>query len=227
METYAQLFSTTVASFYGVVRAHFPPDPGYITAFGVMLAAVAGWRTYHVVSKGTLRKSWMDSFHSVHDKFWENQEIADVRRWIAADEEYRDLESILSLRVNGGDANVLSPEANRKLEKVDKFCAVLQRIEFFKHANMERNTRILWHYSFSDFWMRKIDSREALRQYIKLYWKGVTLTGFVTGSEQRKWEKKSKRNAKIGLGVEPPAAGSPGVVTLDSAKNGWQKDAAE
>lgn len=150
----------------------------FLSGVSLLLAACAAWVTVFKINRRAMYMTWLDGFRALYAEFWQNRNIARVRSWISSDVEYAELEKILLERLKS-KRNLLNAEANKTLEQIDQFCALLVRIEFFDRTIMTRQQRDLWQRTYGDFWGKKINEREALRQYMEEYWPGVGTRTFL------------------------------------------------
>lgn len=111
---------------------------------------------------------WLDTFRTLHADFWNNQDMAIVRKWIACDEAYEEIRPILLNRLNHKQ---VSKEDYDKLEMIDKFGAFMVRatkIIPLKMTNEQLRTLHALHY---DYWLQKcIKDRTELADYLREFW---------------------------------------------------------
>jgi hypothetical protein len=145
-----------------------------LSGFALLLAATATWVTYLFIARRTMQNAWIDTYRVLHAEFWKDDNIAIVRNWITSEVAYVEVEKILSERLKS-EENHLNSSENQTLEKIDKFCALLIRIQFFENSRMTKTQRDLWNKTYGNYWLRKIQQRKALRNYISAYWPSIRL----------------------------------------------------
>lgn len=138
-----------------------------------IIAAVAGFSTL-VFQRKTMIDQWRSEFDSLHSDFWENENAAKVRRWIANELEYAKLEDVLTRRMSGPDISLNSVDAhdNAILEQLDQFLSVLLRVVSFGGTRMTKQQRQLFRTSFEFYWFSKLRDRTVLMDYIDHFWDG-------------------------------------------------------
>jgi hypothetical protein len=141
----------------------------FISGIGMFAIAFAAWITLFVINRRALQMSWLDGFQKLYADFWDDEEIAIVRSWIASDIIYKGIESILIERLKT-DNNLLDSKSYSAIDKIDKFCSLLVRMNFFNETGMTSAQRNLWQATYGAFWINKIAEREALALYIRKYW---------------------------------------------------------
>jgi len=160
----------------GAFIIKFGPSLGpLLGGIGLCLAATAAWVTYAFFYRRTRDAAWIERYRVLYSEFWKESTIAEVRGWITSEIEYKDIQKILKERLGSGDKNYLQPDQNKKLEKIDQFCSLLVRIEYFYRATMTRRQRKLWKVTFGNYWVKKVVEREELRQYIEKYWPNMLI----------------------------------------------------
>jgi hypothetical protein len=164
-----------------------------ISAVALCVAAAGTWVTYIFFHRKTMQVTWIDSYRTLYAEFWKEENNAIVRNLITSDIAYAGIERVLIKRLKS-DNNDLSDSENEVLERIDKFCALLVRIQFFESLKPSQKQRDLWNKTYGDFWIIKIRKREALRDYIVKFWPGVELETVL----------KKRRPALLGLRLQWP-----------------------
>jgi hypothetical protein len=153
------------------------PPPELLTAISticLILTAAAAWTTFFLYYRKTLDANWLDGFRRLYAEFWNDECAANVRRWLVSEEEYAELESILAKRL-ASDKNYLTVEENKRLDVIDRYCALMTRIVYFVRREGgrkqgKRNRRRELMDTIFMFWIRKAHSRSKLADYIRAYW---------------------------------------------------------
>jgi hypothetical protein len=138
------------------------------------VSAMAAWITY-LLQRKIRQAERRDSYREMYTEFWKDDDNTVVRNWITNDVEYEPVKDVLKRRKESGKNNTLSAEHNKFLERIDRFCAFLIRVQYFEAPIMSLAQRRLWNRTFSDFWIHRIRARTELADYINTYWDGITL----------------------------------------------------
>jgi hypothetical protein len=110
-----------------------------LSGIGLIVTATAAWTTYIFYYRKTTDANWLDTFRKLYEEFWKSDEMARMRKYLASDDEYANLEAILIERV-ADTRNKLNSEQNDKLELVDRFCALMIRILSFGEVSTKTST---------------------------------------------------------------------------------------
>ncbi len=136
---------------------------------GAFIAAIAAFN----ITRRQAEDAWIDRFRVLYAEFWLNPDIAVVREWIINENAYKELEAVLILR----NSNILCevPHADHeKLDKIDRFCAIIARIQSFDERRIPRHQRALWTKQLNGaFWVAKIRLRAELAKYVKNHWQEI------------------------------------------------------
>jgi hypothetical protein len=150
-----------------------------LSGVSLFLAAVIAWVVYNFAEKKNVEAAWINSCSGLYSEFWKDDRIAEVRYWIASDAGYAEIQPILAARMRD-KRNTLGAAESKVLEKIDVFCAVISRIQFFLEfsyrVRLTPRQRALWEIAYGDFWISKISSRPELADYVREYWTGIALT---------------------------------------------------
>src|SRR5450631_3830406 len=111
-----------------------------ISGFALILTASAAWVTYFLIARRTVQNAWIDTYRVLNAEYWKDDNIAAVRHWITSEVAYADVEKVLNERLKAKE-NRLTSADNEVLEKIDKLCASLVRIQFFESSNMTKRQR--------------------------------------------------------------------------------------
>jgi len=107
-----------------------------VSAFSLASGSAATWIIYNTIQKRSLHTEWLTSFRVIYQEFWKEEHNSIVRRWIASDAEYTEIQEILIERNNGVGQNNLDSSKNAKLDKLDGFLALLSRVTTFEKNRM-------------------------------------------------------------------------------------------
>src|ERR1700724_1053173 len=99
-----------------------------LSGIGLMTAAIVAMWTLHFVHGRTLEMSWAAAFRALYAEFWNDDQMAVVRKWIISEEEYLKISELLRKRL-ASEKNLLNSEENDKLEKIDRFISLMVRIK--------------------------------------------------------------------------------------------------
>jgi hypothetical protein len=141
----------------------------FLGGLGVIIGATAAWFAYFFVQRRNAYLQWVDGFRAIYAEFWKDDVISQVRRWITSDKEYETLKKVLDLRLCG-ERNNLTPQENETIEKLDRFLALIMRVESFDKGRWHADQKELWDSLFERFWIKLLFSRPEVCQYIFKYW---------------------------------------------------------
>jgi hypothetical protein len=141
---------------------------------GLSLAVAAGMAvaTLLLVHTRTGDREWVEGFRDMYAEFWKDDDIAEVRRWIVSEVEYPEIHAILSKRLKSNQ-NWLDESANKKLEKIDKFCSLLTRMHYFCRLARSKQERDKWQKLYVRYWVDRIHARDDFRDYMLQFWEST------------------------------------------------------
>jgi hypothetical protein len=124
------------------------------------------------------KDAWLRDFRELHKAFWNDEAMADVRAWLANEQAYREIVSVLVARksVEEGALNPakISREDYIVLEKLDKFCNLMTSVQVLDPSFS--NHKKLWQRLFVEYWVEQIfsDARSELGWYVDKFYKELT-----------------------------------------------------
>jgi hypothetical protein len=123
--------------FYAPDHTHSPLEfvGSFIGGVSLFVTAIAIWFEANTITARNFQVDQyvnaVNAFRSIYDEFWTEDDIAEVRCWLVSEVEYNEnLRGILADRCKS-EINRLKHEHNHKLDKLDRFLAVLVRIRSF------------------------------------------------------------------------------------------------
>jgi hypothetical protein len=140
---------------------------------GVLISSLCAGVTVTIISLYQKRKQWVDDFRALYAEFWNDKDISQVRRWIVSDTLYNDVvKPVLTQRIEKG-YNDLDEDGSLKIDMIDKFMALIIRLETLEgSARTKRQRTLVERFLFSKHWKDKARARPELREYIATSWKG-------------------------------------------------------
>jgi hypothetical protein len=122
------------------------------------------------------RKQWIDDFRTLYAEFWKDADVSRVRRWIISNKLYDQVLKPVLIKRNQNSSD-LNEDEGMVLDDVDKFIAVIIRLEALEETRMTRRQRaLIQKLFFSRYWKTAAASRPELRTYISRDWAGeITL----------------------------------------------------
>jgi hypothetical protein len=154
-----------------------------ISIIGVVIA----WLLYRL-NVQQQRDTWLRTFKDMHEAFWNDADMAEVRAWLACQAAYLEIEPILAKRkrIEDGkdDPRNLSKEEYATLEKLDKFFNFMQRtLAIIERVKVARH-RDLWHQFYVQYWLNVLrrEDRTLLQWYVKKFY-NLTVGKLITPSE--------------------------------------------
>ena len=154
----------------------------FIGGISLAITALLAGLTAATFNKRSLHLTWINSFRQLYDEYWRDPAIAQARRWISNDIEYLEVEPILLERLKT-ETNKLDSAANDAIETIDRFCALITKVEYFDRTMMTGGQRDLWEGAYVDYWLRKMSEREALREYVRRFWPRIPIVAFPGAAE--------------------------------------------
>jgi gamma-glutamylcyclotransferase (GGCT)/AIG2-like uncharacterized protein YtfP len=141
------------------------------SGLSLLAGAIIAGISYRNFYRRTLYASWMERYREAHAEFWNDTVIAEVRSWIVNKQQYASLENVLGKRL-ASEENDLTSDENFKLEKLDRFCALISRINLLQDDARTRKQRSLWQEIGGIYWLEKMQTpdRMALKRYVEQYW---------------------------------------------------------
>lgn len=115
-----------------------------ISIFGVLVALFA----YRLAARKQT-DAWFQALNDFHQYFWDDQDLKQVRTWIANDQAYLYLESIIGKRLKGRIN--LDEDQYSELEKIDKFFNFIQRVYIV--SQQLGNQQELWKRLYFQYWI--------------------------------------------------------------------------
>ena len=148
-----------------------------IDLIGTIILGIAGllisWAVYQQTNQRA-RETWLRTFASIHEAFWDDPDIHEVRCWLAYPRAYETLRTVLLKRQALSDEAQDVPDLEREeflmLDKLDKYLNTLLRVitinpEVSKH-------RDLWNALHFKYWLNAcLDLRRPeLNWYVKKFY---------------------------------------------------------
>lgn len=140
-----------------------------LTGFTALAALGLAYETLEKVHLAKRRADWLESFRLLYREFWQDDTIAEVRLWMVNDRAYETPRAVL-LRRQTTVANTLDTYDNAVLEKLDRFCALMVRVNTLGALGENEEQQRLWFNLYGRFWLGKMRERDELQQYILRHW---------------------------------------------------------
>jgi hypothetical protein len=140
-----------------------------IGGISALVAVCIAGLTLLMVHLRQQRTAWFDSFRALYAEFWHDDDIAEIRRCIVNEQSYAAMVKVLDRR-NGSDGNALDRYDNALLEKIDRFCALMVRVNSLGEARAGKKERDLWYQLYGRFWFGKLQVRSELWAYLEKHW---------------------------------------------------------
>jgi hypothetical protein len=124
------------------------------------------------------RDAWLRDFRELHKVFWNDEAMADVRAWLANEQAYREIVSVLVARRNVEEGTLNPAKISREdyvvLEKLDKFCNIMTSVQVLDPSFS--NHKKLWQRLFVEYWVEQIFSknRSELGWYVTKFYRELT-----------------------------------------------------
>jgi len=72
--------------------------------------------------------AWLQHFAAIHDRFWSDDDMKEVRAWFDCQDAYRKVEGVLKKRRDPQAAATITTDEYSELEKLDKFLTLMTRV---------------------------------------------------------------------------------------------------
>ncbi len=135
------------------------------------------------------RDAWLRDFRELHKWFWEDEDMAEVRAWLANETSYQTVAPVLTARRDIDERRVapteISSEQYMVLEKLDKFCNILTSVQVLD-PSFKRHQG-LWRRLFVEYWIEEIFSpdRAEIRWYVERFYHDLS-TDWREGSDAQR-----------------------------------------
>lgn len=127
-------------------------------------------RHYQLLARND-ENGWYKEFRELYSEFWDSLDMAQVRAWIACDESYNAIRTVLTQRLSGN----VSASDYSVLEKIDKFCALMTCIIDMDARPENDKQKELWQSLYYKYWIFKMKERAELSSYVMKYWPNIPL----------------------------------------------------
>jgi hypothetical protein len=142
------------------------------TATAISTSGIVAFRAFQLNSKIT-QEPWSVIFRELHNEFWNDPEIARVRKWLCSDEAYeKELLPVLQSR----KCKPVDSSSYEILESLDKYCALMVRVnslQSYKTYSMNAEQQYSYEVLGYDLWLHKTIQRKEIHEYIKSHWKNL------------------------------------------------------
>ncbi len=150
-----------------------------VTTLVGIVGAVLSWAVYRL-STQQRDDSWLQLFGSIHDEFWNDEDLKEVRAWLACDAAYGDVGHVLHKRRDPERASSLTSDEYAKIEKLDKFLNLMTRIVSLD-PQIEQQRELL-RVLFFTYWLRlaigmtpdDANVREDLHWYVRKFYPTIS-----------------------------------------------------
>lgn len=135
---------------------------GIVELLTLVSGAVIAFFLYRL-DAASRKDNWVKTLRDFHQFFWTDDDLKDVRQWIANDMDYEDIRDVLRLR---NEKKSVSSDKYNTLEKIDKFAALLLAYKRVMPRDLGHDD--LLKRLFDDYWLGSItkEKRPELREYI-------------------------------------------------------------
>ncbi len=162
-----------------------------ISGLSLFAGAVVAGISYWNFSRRTLYTNWIERYGKAHSEFWNDNDIAEARSCIEYRRQYDEISKIISKiilsRLTSEDGD-LTDEEEKRLEKLDRFCALISRIYLLEEDATTAKQRNLWRDIGGVYFIERMQTPErmAFKRYIETFWpdlnKKISYNLFVYGT---------------------------------------------
>jgi gamma-glutamylcyclotransferase (GGCT)/AIG2-like uncharacterized protein YtfP len=162
-----------------------------LSGLGVVAGAIIAGISYLNFSRRTLYTNWIERYGKAHSEFWNDDHIAEIRSCIEYRRQYDEIskiiEKLMADRSRAQDSDLTKDEEG-KLEKLDRFCALISRIYLLEEDATTPKQQSLWRDIGGVYFIERMQSPErmAFKRYIETFWpdlnKKISYNLFVYGT---------------------------------------------
>lgn len=123
-------------------------------------------------SRTRQRDAWFQAYTTVYEEFWSDEEMREIRSWLANENAFAEAKRVFDLRraVDDGSASAMTISKDEYLyiDKLDRFLSLMTRMVAVG-SEFKRNR--MWGIGLWEFWLEACYRRPELRWYVASYWK--------------------------------------------------------
>lgn len=140
--------------------------------------AVIAWMLYRL-NKNQQKESWLKVYKEVHEAFWNDLMMAEVRSWIACEQAYLEIKPILQKRRNIDEGKLLSDNLSKSeyvlIDKLDRFLNLVLRINVVNSQLNFDYGQGAWKTLFIEYWLIESmkENRSELDWYVQRFFPEV------------------------------------------------------
>jgi hypothetical protein len=131
-------------------------------------------------------------FREIWHRLWTDDDLTFIRRCLINEEDYKNLEPVVKKRMQTRK-NVLAPNENQILDKLDRFCAFLVLAKSIGHRSFRPEKQLLWTKLMEGYnWINEIHNRKAISDYCNEHWSELFINHPVTEQDLSHYREKAK-----------------------------------
>jgi hypothetical protein len=152
-----------------------PNNPTEAQVFISIIGVVIAWLLYRM-NVQQQRDAWLRTFKEMHEAFWNDLDMAEVRAWLACQTVYLEIEPILAKRKAideaPEDATHLTKDEYVVLEKLDKFFNLMHRTVAVINRVKVGHYMDLWQRFYVQYWLSLVDvpDRQLVHWYVNRFY---------------------------------------------------------
>jgi hypothetical protein len=127
------------------------------------------------LNKNQQKDSWLKVYKEVHEAFWNDPMMAEVRSWVACEQAYLEIKPILQKRQNIDEGKLSSDNLNKSeytvIDKLDRFLNLVLRINVVNSQSNFDDGQSAWRALFVDYWLIESmkENRSELNWYVQRF----------------------------------------------------------
>jgi hypothetical protein len=162
--------------------------------------AVIAWMLYRL-SENQQKDAWLKVYKEVHEAFWDDFVMAEVRSWIACEQSYLELKQVLQKRKDIDEGKLSADNLDGTeyvlIDKLDKFLNLVLRINVVNSQLSSDYGQRAWKTLFIEYWLIESmkENRSELNWYVQRFFPEVLdstllLAQSIEGKGKRRYAKK-------------------------------------
>lgn len=163
-------------------------EEAYLKILGTIasLSLAATALLTHFFQRRQKAEAWYQTFRELYARFWTDEQIAEVRSWIACDAAYEKVRPTLGQRFKGE----VAVEEYWILERVDRFCALIIQIVQLNPEKGNSEQKKYYSELYDRYWFDKVRTRRELWKYVEKFWRTLHSSVEELAAERKRGDEK-------------------------------------
>lgn len=142
----------------------------WVSSIGVLVGAVSAIVTLIFITFEKKRTDQNNEFREIFQHFWDDEKVELARHIIDYEQEYKKALNAITKATKPSENENFSDKEIACIEAIDKFCAIIARLNFYGLLPLYGKQKALSDKMFVNHWVAKIESRTELKEYIQKFW---------------------------------------------------------